>query len=147
MKAIKQLLACNWDFVKEILSKYGADEESLKKAATEKATDFVNDATVILPEAIEEIAAMLNEIIPDLANNIVSYLVGITQMREYARLVGNDGLERIKGRKRQSFVALCSFAITWRSYAKLWKTNRAIYRPYAVCSIVLCFGFWRCFLT
>lgn len=146
MRAIKQLLACSWDFVKEIISKYGADEESLKKAAAEKATDFVNDVTVILPEAIEEIAAMLNEIIPALANNIVSYLIGVAQMREYAKLVGGDDLERIKGRKKRDFVALCSFALVWRSYAKLWKTNRAIYRPYAIYTIVLCFCFWRCFV-
>lgn len=43
--------------------------------------------------------------------------------------------------RRQAFVSPCSFAHVWRSYAKLWKTNRAIYRPYAVCSIVLCFAF------
>jgi hypothetical protein len=131
MKAIKQLLACSWDFVKEIISKYGADEESLKKAAAEKATDFVNDVAVILPEAIEEIAAMLNEIIPALANNIVSYLMGAADIRKYARLLGGDDSERIKDMKRQSFVASCSFALVWWSHAKLWKTNRAIYRPYA----------------
>lgn len=129
MKAIKQLLACSWDFVKEIISKYGADEESLKKAAAEKATDFVNDVAVILPEAIEEIAAMLDDIIPDeLADWIVAYC-NFLQAEEATE--GAKDFCCDEDEKRFRYKLPCAPKHVLRRGVKLWKTNRAIYRPCA----------------
>lgn len=74
-------------------------------------------------------------------------LEGTESLKEAAVDDYYDDSEGIEYGRRQVFVLPYAFAHAWRSYAKLWKTNRAIYRPYAVRSIVLCFGFWRCFLT
>ncbi len=125
MKAIKRLLESYWDYASKLVKEYGNNEESLRKAATKKASEFVSDVAELLPKAIEEVASMLCDIIPKLAHWLTAYYNGLLQL---GRASGDS--EHIKYRKRQSFALPHWFIHVWRSGAKLWKVNRAVYRPY-----------------
>lgn len=122
MKAIKRLLGSCWDYASKLVKKYGKDEESLKKAAAEKASEFVSDVAELLPKAIVEVASMLCDIIPELAHWLTAYYNGL-------KLGGaSEDSEHIKGRKR---ALPCLFARARYRGLKLWRINRAVYRPYS----------------
>ena len=76
-------------------------------------------------KAMEESAAMLEEIVSALAGSVAAYL-------DYAELVGempNDS-EGIKDGGRRAFALPYAFAHVRRRGVKLWRVNRAVYRPY-----------------
>lgn len=133
MKATKCLLESCWDYASKLVKEYGKDEESLKKAAAEKASEFVSDVAELLPKAIVEVASMLCDIISELAHWLTTYYNGLKLG------VASEDSEHIKGRKRQSFILPRLLTHVWRSSAKLWKVNRAIYRPYV--GLLECFVF------
>jgi len=76
-------------------------------------------------EAMEESAAMLDEIASVLADSAATYL-------DYAELVSeiSDDSEDIKNGRRQAFALPYAFAHVRRHSVKLWRVNRAVYRPY-----------------
>lgn len=75
-------------------------------------------------KTIEEFTAMVNDVIAELEGWVNAYY-------DYLRLSRASGSsEHIKNRKRQSFVLPRLLTHVWRNGAKLWKVNRAVYRPY-----------------
>ena len=117
------------DCVNELFKERYKDLESLKKAAVAKATAFATDVAGLFPKAIEEIAAMLDDIIPDeLADWIVAYC-NFLQAEEATE--GAKDFCCDEDEKRFRYKLPCAPKHVLRRGVKLWKTNRAIYRPYA----------------
>lgn len=125
MSATNDLFELCVKYATELAEEYCKGEENLKKAATEKAQRFAANMAENLPKVMEELAAKFIDIFRELADWIVAC---------YDRLrldEGPEDAEYDEDRKRQSFAFLCLFTYVWRCGVKLWKVNRAIYRPYA----------------
>ena len=89
-----------------------------------KVSELVVEIAELYSKLAEEIATMLDDTIAELERWADAYY-------DYLRLSRASGdFEHIKNRRRQSFALPRLLTRVWRSGAKLWKVNRAVYRPY-----------------
>ncbi len=75
------------------------------------------------PKLAEEFAALLDDAISELS---------ILEIDYYTEASEDIESEDIESRERQSFALPHCFIRVWRSGAKPWRVNRAVYRPYAL---------------